>query len=37
MSENEHSNIQEIKTDCTQSLNTDDKPEVLDELAEKKI
>ena len=35
MSENEHSNIEEIKTDCTQSPNTDDKSEVLDKLAEK--
>lgn len=32
MSESEHSNIQEIKTDCAQSLNTDDKSEVLDKL-----
>ena len=36
MSENEHSNIEEIKTDCTQSPITDDKSEVLDKLAEKK-
>lgn len=35
MSEREHSNIEEIKTDCTQSLNTDDRSEVLDKLGEK--